>query len=245
MKRSFAIGVAAALFAVPAWAQPERGGPPGGGPGGPGMMGRGPGASLLGLVGMEAVRAELKLTDEQKATVDEIIAAERGGERPDFSGTQEMTEDERRAHFEKLRREHEEKVHGLLAKVLKTEQMERLLQIQLQSLGVAGLNRPDVAARLELSSEQKEKVAALLQERSTKLRDAMRSLFQEGGGDFSAMREKLDELRRQEDEKVLAVLTDPQRAALEKLKGEPFDMPRFGRGPGPRGPAGDGDDDGR
>ncbi len=240
MKRCFMVGMAVVGLALPVLGQPDRG--PGGGPG---FMGRGPGASLLGLVGLDPVRTELKLSDEQKAAVDEIIAAERGAARPDPAAVQDLSEEERRARFEHMRREHEEKVRGLLTKVLKPEQLDRLMQIHLQNLGVAGLVRPDVIERLALTAEQKEKLPALIEARSTNLREAMRAMFEDAGGDFSGMREKMEELRKQEDDKVLAALTDEQRATFEKLKGEPFEMPRFGRGPGGRGPGGGPPDDGR
>ena len=79
----------------------------------------------------------------------------------------------------------------------------------------------------------------------------MREAFQGGreGVDRTAMREKMETLRKESEAKMLAHLTAEQQAEFTKLKGEPFAMPApdfggFGRGGrggrgGPEGRDGD------
>jgi len=113
-----------------------------------------------------------------------------------------------------------------LAKILKPEQLKRLTEIYIQQAGLAALQDADVAEKLKISAEQKEKMAKLREEQGA----AMRELFSPDG-DREAARTKMADLRKQTDEKTLAVLTEDQKKQFEEMKGKKFDMPEnAGRG---------------
>jgi hypothetical protein len=152
--------------------------------------------------------------------------------RPMF--TEEQLEEFRKQAEERAKQEREK-----LAAILLPNQVKRLNEIYIQVAGVNALNDAEVAKELEITDEQKEKFAKVREENGA----AMRELFQPGGDREQAFA-KMQELRKTGDEKLLAVLTDAQKAEFEEMKGEKFEMPEgaFGRGFGGRGgrrPGGD------
>ena len=56
------------------------------------------------------------------------------------------------------------------------------------------------------------------------MEEAMQAL-RAGGGDQGKMREKMMALRKELNEKAVAVLTSPQCEQFEKMKGTKFDFP--------------------
>jgi hypothetical protein len=65
------------------------------------------------------------------------------------------------------------------------------------------------------------------------MRDAFQSA--QNGGDASAARETFTKIRKEGSEKLLAVLTDEQKASFEKMKGAKIDLPPGGFFGGRRG----------
>ncbi|MFO1003677.1 MAG: hypothetical protein U0936_25380 [Planctomycetaceae bacterium] len=143
-------------------------GPPGGGgfgpPGGPGFgppMG-GP-AAAMAILGMPAVQAELKLTDEQKKSVGEITQSMQQSIRDVFEGRGEGNEPlaEGPDRFQQIRA----RVDGIAAKseeklkaALNEEQVKRYSQLKLQRDGVNALLREELGSRLNLTDEQRGKI---------------------------------------------------------------------------------------
>jgi Spy/CpxP family protein refolding chaperone len=218
--------VAAALSIVSsAMAQP---------PGGPGRgMRRGPMAnrgmmqSPARLLMNQAVRDDLKVTDEQTGKVREMMQSMREsadsqanrGDRPSF---QDMSEEEREK-FREQRREQMQKqmaeVQKKLGEILDKDQMKRLNQIRLQAMGPGILQNERVSAALKITDEQRQKMRAAMQE----LRPQRR-----GGPD--AERPNPGQMR----EKMLAtmneVLTEEQQQTLKGILGEPFDVAQLTQG---------------
>jgi Spy/CpxP family protein refolding chaperone len=182
-----------------------------------GGRGFGRGMAKVMLVGQESVEKELALTDEQKTKLEEIRA-----EMPQFGGGGGG------GNFAETIAKLDKDVEG----VLDEKQNARLQQISYQAGGVLGsVSREEVAAKLELTQEQKDQFDDLRQEQ----RDAMQELFQGGGDDPEARREKMAELRKEMDERAKAKLTEDQVAKLTEMMGEPFDTSTlrfFGRGGG-------------
>lgn len=228
----------------------RRGGRGGGGPGGGFGGGFGGGMTIdkATLLGSAQVRTELKIKEDKAKKLDEALAAHRqalveirGGGR-----NRDASPEER----EKQRKEMEEKGTALrkkldttLADLIDKDQMKRLGEIELQAQGADGLVSEPVVAALKLSKEQVEKLKGVLSARD----EARRGLFGGGGGgDFQGMREKMDKLRKEADEKAASVLSKEQTEELAKLKGAAFELDRSqlfpgrgGRG-GPGGPGGGG-----
>lgn len=172
------------------------------------------------LLSAEPVQKELKLTEDQTKKIKEIADA---APRPDFAGLQNATPEERAkrgAEFAEKARETQKKAE----EVLTADQKKRFKEITVQ---VRGLSDPEVVADLKLTDEQKSKIRSIGEDTQTKTRE----LFQ--GGANEGAREKMTQLRKESEEKTLAVLTADQKSQFEKMKGEKvgFDVAPL-RGPG-------------
>lgn len=217
------------LPATVAIAQPGGGGFRGG-PGGPGGLFGGGG--VLGLVTRDEVQEELQLVDEQREKVEAVVDESRDQIRDEmrdmFSNFRDLSEEERRERFDEIRGRMEEMnadLEGKLKKVLLPHQFERLKQIdvqqRIQQRGASALSSGDLAETLNLTDEQREK----LEKRAEEVR--------------AELQEKIRQLQTEARDKMLDVLTAEQRAKLDGLMGDSFevreDFGRFGGRGGFRG----------
>jgi len=115
--------------------------------------------------------------------------------------------------------------------------MKRLEEIYIQTMGVRALQDPEIAATLKVTEAQQEQMRQAQQQ----VFEGMRDLFTPGA-DREQMREKMQALRKQAEEKVVAVLSADQQKQFADMKGKPFEMPAdaLGFGFGGRGPGGPG-----
>ena len=117
--------------------------------------------SLLGLLRMEQVQKEMKLTPEQTAKVNEVVEKLGAEMREKYAALREIEDRaERRAKTTALSDEIDDQLRDQLRDALSREQMMRLYQIRMQVRPAAeSLANPYVARRLELTEEQQKKVA--------------------------------------------------------------------------------------
>jgi hypothetical protein len=236
MKRFVMYGMATAglvaVMAASAWAQ--QGGREGR------DRGRGFGAGfggggLGGLVAMPEVQKELKLSEGDAARLVAAIneLRPRRGQGGGFGDFQNLSEEERQKRMEEFRKQMEEnakKIEDKIKSSLTEEQWKRLNELRLQREGVLALERPDVAEKLNLTQEQKDKIKELMADLRPQFGPG-RGRRGEGGGppNFEEMRAR----REKATADILAVLTPAQKSTWETLQGAKFEFPRpqFG-GPG-------------
>jgi type 1 glutamine amidotransferase len=185
------------LLATVTWAQPPRGGPR-----------RGPSAAML--LGQEAVQKELKLSAEQVKKIAALSEKMREKMQDAFA----LDEPDRGKKLRELNQENDR----ALATLLTPGQAKRLKQIVYQQQGTAALATPDVAREIGLSGEQRQRIVQINDETNTRMRD----LFRPGAAPDNATRAKMQALRKAGSDRILAVLTDPQKTAWKDLQGEPF-----------------------
>ncbi len=186
--------------------------------------------SFLGLLRMQPVEKELKLSEDQIGKVNEV--AEKLGKEmmEQFADLREIEDrQEQRAKMIELGDQFDGKAHEQVREILSEDQMRRLYQIRLQVRGaVYGLNNRWIADRLELTDEQKQKAAELDKATQDKIFDAFgsfRDLSQEQRREkMGEVREKIGKIRSEADEQALRILTAEQREALEKMKGEILEL---------------------
>lgn len=228
-------------------AQQGQGGGRGRGFGGGGFGFGGPQGKLQ-LIAAEPVQKELALetaqVDKLKALGEEVrkeSEALRGT--VDFQGLRELPEEERNKKLAELRekgleatRKVNEKFLPKLDEILNDGQKERLGQITLQVAGLTeNLRNEDVSKKLNITPEQKEKLAGI----AKTYRDKQAALGGQGqGGDFQQRFAQMRELNDARDKELKGVLTAEQTAELDKLLGKPFDVSQLRRGRGPGGPGG-------
>jgi Spy/CpxP family protein refolding chaperone len=221
------------LHSAVAVAQPGGGFRGGGGPGG--FFG---GGGVFGLVTRDEVQEELQLVDEQQEKVETVVDEARDQLREEmqsmFRDMRDLSDEERRARFDEIRERMDQfntELEGKLKKVLLPHQFERLKQIdvqqRIQQRGASALTSGELAEALNLTDEQREK----LEQRAEEVREELQ--------------EKMRQLQTEAREKMLDVLTAEQRAKLNELMGDSFEMRedfgRFGGRGGFRGGRGDGE----
>lgn len=201
-------------MAVTAQAQQRERGP---------RMGSG---SLLGLLRMEQVQKEMKLTEEQKTKVLEVVEKLGAELRKEYEALGSIEDrSQRRAKMNELSDQIDMKVREQLRGVVEREQSMRLYQIRMQVRpAVESLANQFVARRLEITDEQKAKLAEIAKDMEAKqaeLYGGMRDVTDE---QRSEAFQKMRTLRTEADEKALAVLTDTQKKAFEEMKGPKIEL---------------------
>jgi hypothetical protein len=218
-----------------------------GGAGGPGGMF---GGDMFRLVSIPEVADALKLNDDQRAYVKLLVDEINDARQKAFEGIRDLSDDERREKFRELgekAREEQPKREKQLAEIVGDDKVKRLRQIGQQLAGpVLAFMDPKVGEELKITEDQREKSREVFDAS----RDEMRSLFQSAGEDREARAKAMEEFRKKQQEKVVALLTDEQKNKWKELVGEPVgdellgkiraaSARGFGRGPGgPGGPGG-------
>lgn len=255
--------LAAMLMAVtPTFAQGPGGGRQGGGFGAFGAFGNRP--SSVGkyqLLSNPAVQNELGLSSEQKARITELhgalnAALQPPGGREGFESLRELPAEERQQKLTALQQQREEQTKKVgaeytpkFAEALEDTQVTRLQQIYWQSLRENAVHDSEVQTHLNLSAEQKDKLAALntgaalgpARERGAggpggrgpggpggrgpgEGRPEGRGPGGPGGAGGADFAAQMRERQEQRQNAINAILTDDQKAKLSTLKGSEFDL---------------------
>ena len=111
--------------------------------------------------------------------------------------------------------------------ILEREQRKSLDQIQLRLAGVACLQIPAVATRLQLRDEQRRQIDAVVEETQA----SIRSLYQRAkdGGKREELEKEYAALRLTEKDRILRLLSPRQKSDLASLLGKTFDVSKLGR----------------
>jgi serine/threonine protein kinase len=193
-------------------------------------------ATLMGAVRyfplhLREVQDELGLSTDERAALDWLDKRWRDAMRQSFGEDPEKWERQRLA----LAREQEAEV----ARLLTPQQYGRFNQIAIQFAGVHAFSDPAVVKALGLTPEQKEQVRVL--QGKTRLPGPMfrppgrvppKPPGRPEGARWRGVRKRMEEARA----KVLALLTQEQKAKWEELIGKPFAVPAGALSP-PRLPA--------
>jgi hypothetical protein len=229
------VGLVAAL-AGSAAAQRQPGGQGRGGFGG-GFGGGGVGF----LIRSEAVQKELTMDKDQVDKATEAAKKVQDKHADEFTKLRDLPREEQTPKRQELTKTVNEETLKAVSEVLKPEQVTRLKQIELQRAGFAAFSRAEVQTALKLNDEQKEKVKTISDEANKQ----MRELFGQGGqggrpqrgqggaggaggrgrGQGGPNADKIATLRKETNEKLVAVLTDDQKATWKELTGKPFELP--------------------
>ncbi len=211
------------VLSAAAWAQP-------GGGMGFGMFG-GPPASVSmaygRLLNMPSVQKELELVDDQKAKITEANEKMMASMRDLFSGMQpmqDMSAEERQKAMEEMGKKMQpiqDELKKAVEGILLPNQVKRLKEIALQVSGTSALSDKQIQDDLKLSADQVAKIKTINEDMGKKMRD----LFTEAAGDFQSLRPKMQELRQDTEKQLTGVLTDAQKASLEKMKGQKLEIP--------------------
>jgi hypothetical protein len=212
-----------------------------------GFMGGGMGGGqqmTLMLLRADKVQKELDLVQEQKDKLKELADKVQKDMQSTFQGMgnlRDLSDEERQAKMKEI----QDKVADLTKKaqkevdgILLPKQSSRLKEISVQLRGIMALvGDKEVSDKLKITDQQKEKMQTAQREAFQKV--DFRALFQE---DQAKAREKMAEVQKEANEKVLDVLNADQKEEYAKMKGDKVDftmqdimqqiMPNFGKGKG-------------
>jgi hypothetical protein len=167
------------------------------------------------LLTVEAVQAELKLTDQQKEKATEINEALSAGRHELFAKVAKDSK-ERGAKTKEL----EKKAQGSIDELLDDSQNKRLRELLLQVNGASELTNKEMREALQITKEQQKKLATV--------RHANAKARKEALADFDGDRmAKSVELQREGDAKLLEVLTPAQRKQFEAMQGKKIALKLF------------------
>ena len=164
--------------------------------------------SQLLLLRQKSVQKELKLTDDDVKKIMEFTNKESG----EYGKALKLAAKDRTTKFEELERANKK----FLEDNLSAAQRKRLEQITLQVTGLYQLGRKEVAKALDLTEEQQTKFEEMQKETRKALEEIITATERAGKS------EKLAMLREETNKKILAALTDEQKAKVREIVGEPF-----------------------
>jgi len=194
---------------------------------GGGMMGMGGQNSPVMILLAPSIQKELKLSEEQKSKVYSLAktSGQKGRDLAQsmsfgggYANPQALMEAGR-----KLRQETDQSIAG----ILDDTQKERLDQITLQVEGPLAVARPEIAAKLRLNDNQNEYVQNVLMQMRRDLIMTMRQGAAAGQFDPSQARALATKLRKQAVQEISKVIDRKQKAAFNKMQGEPFDVSKI------------------
>jgi hypothetical protein len=184
---------------------------------------------VTALLAMPEVQKELSVNEEQKKLIADLVSDMRdaGGD-VNFQELRDLSREEREKRLTEARRqraERERKAEEMAKTILEPKQFDRLGELRLQREGVAALERPEVAEKLGLTAEQKERIGKLRAEARgdrggpESRRDASREERRQAATEARQRRE-------QANASILGVLTPQQKENWEKLQGAKFEFPQ-------------------
>jgi hypothetical protein len=182
------------------------------------------------LLRVPQVQAELKVTDEQKKQLDAYFGESRAtGMRELMEKLRDMSEEERRKEFQKIREQRKKEATERLGKILDEKQLARLDGIRLQLQGFSVLGDRKVIEKLGITREQGVKLKELrdqMQQFLQKLFEGMREAPREERGKLmQGIGEKARDIQQHTMEKAIReVLTTTQAKQLKEMMGAPFEL---------------------
>jgi serine/threonine protein kinase len=170
-------------------------------------------ASQWNLLSRPAVLDDLRLSREQREKVKEFVAHVERQWLESFPDMIGLTPAERGHQFLQQARADEAEVNAILTR----EHLDRLRQIRLQLAGPAAFRDPEVAAALELTPEQRDRIRAIEEEWlfvwTKKMRD---------GRGLGSRAQPTEPQGKPAHERILALLTEEQARRWQSMIGEPF-----------------------
>ncbi|HIF01165.1 MAG TPA: hypothetical protein EYG03_25325 [Planctomycetes bacterium] len=183
-------------------------------------------SSLLGLLSLEQVQKEMKLSEEQMTEVQEIVKNLGTEMREQFSTLRSIEDrDQQRTKIIELLDQSDQKVREQLGDVVERPQLTRLYQIRLQVRAVAdSLANSYVSGKLKITDDQKKKLDELNKSAQAEQLELFTSFRGASEEQRSTAFQKLRDIRSKADAAALVVLNAEQKTAFEEMKGEKIEL---------------------
>ncbi|HUY32892.1 MAG TPA: hypothetical protein VMV69_08935 [Pirellulales bacterium] len=174
------------------------------------------------MVFRDAVREELKLTDEQKEKLEEHLRERLPDIMQFFQSLEGLNGEEREKKLQAFRQTAQEKLAAVLKDTLKENQHKRLRQLELQQEGAFALWHGDVeiGKDLKVTDEQRKQFMAVVQEFQKQVGPLIKEA--QSGGNPEQIRPKVMKLRKEHEDRIEALLTDAQKKQWKEMLGKPL-----------------------
>ena len=191
--------------------------------------------SLVGLLNRDDVKAELKLTDDQKSKLDAMRPARgqgrgnggggnggggNGGGGNGGGGNGGGRQGGGNFDPEAMRKLQAEREKTTL-EVLTTDQKKRLGELFVQRVGARAVLREDVQTQLKITADQKTKIEAL-QKTQQEANQSVMEKVRNGEIERTAVQDIIKKNDAALSEELNKVLTADQKAKLKAMEGAPF-----------------------
>ena len=166
--------VAWSVHAQPPGALPAPGpGVPGGAPESPGKV---PGIPPFSLLGAEPVQSELKLTDEQKQRVRDLIAEFDKQARADMTAMQQTAPELQQAKMGQLQQAAAKRVQTLRAQLEAALLPQQLAQLQQIALQMTVVVHPQVLEQMGMTEQQRKSLDQIRNQAQAKMWETQREM---------------------------------------------------------------------
>jgi Spy/CpxP family protein refolding chaperone len=175
------------------------------------------------LVYRDQVQEELKLSDEQKQKLLDKFPEYVEATMNVFEKIKDAKPEEREKTMQEHRKKSGEKLSAFLKDVLEAKQQQRLFQLQLQQAGVFALLGENEAFKpLKITEDQRKQFREVVHEMHKKIAPLAKEA--ETGGKPEEIRAKAMKIRKEQQGKIEALLSDAQKKQWKELLGKPFDL---------------------
>jgi hypothetical protein len=175
------------------------------------------------LVFRDKVQEELRLSDEQKKKLEKRLQDTVQDAMQFFQRLGDKEPEERERELHAYREKAQENLTAFLQGLLQEEQLKRLRQVMLQRDRLfALLGNPEVAKELEITDQQRRQFAEVAQEFQKKFEPLMKEA--QKGGKPEEIRPKMMKLRKEQEDRIEALLSDAQKKRWKEMLGKPLDL---------------------
>ena len=175
------------------------------------------------MVFRDKVQEELKLSDEQKKKLEKRFQGTHQDTMQLFQRLGDKEPEEREKELHAYREKAQENLTAFLQGLLQEEQSKRLRQVMLQRDRLfALLGNPEVAKELEITDEQRQQFVEVAQEFQKKFEPLLKDV--QKGGKPEEVRPKVMKIRKEQEERIEAHLSDAQKKRWKELLGKPLDL---------------------
>jgi hypothetical protein len=170
----------------------------------------------------EDVQEELKLTDDQKAAVEEYLREHIQEYGQFFESIHGLDQKEHEKKLQAFRKKSQKELASALKGTLKEDQVKRLRQLELQEAGALALfhGNPEIAKDLKITDDQRKQFMEIVQDMQKRIEPLIKEAG--AGGDPEEIRPKVMKIRKEHEDRIVAVLTDEQKRQWKEMIGKPF-----------------------
>jgi hypothetical protein len=169
------------------------------------------------------VQEELKLSDEQKKKLEQQLQDTAQDAMKFFEKIKDLKPEERDKEHQAYRQKAQEKLATFLKETLKEGQRQRLRQLELQQEGIFALFGDEkLQAELKITDEQRKKFMGVIEDLQKKTQPLIKEA--QSGGKPEEIGPKMMKIRKEQEGKIEAVLTDAQKKQWQEILGKPFPL---------------------